>query len=77
MINNTFFIVVREMDFPAFEQRPGRDRWGWEYADNIEMTDYKEAQRMREEYQAAMPKHVVRIRAISYDERSYYGLPAL
>jgi hypothetical protein len=64
MINNTFFIVVREIDFPAFERREGRDQWGWELADKIEHVDYKEAKRLREEYQLAMPKHVVRIRAV-------------
>lgn len=70
MINNTFFIVVREVDLKPFEERPNRDRWGWEYADNIEMTDYSEAKRMREEYALAMPKHIVRIRAIPIERKN-------
>lgn len=64
MVNNTFFIVIRELDYKPFEERPGRDRWGWELADNIEMTEWAYASKMREEYQAAMPHHVVRIRAV-------------
>ena len=60
-----WIVVVREKDFPAFEQRPGRDRWGWEPADGIEMTDWSEAQQIRKEYELDMPSHVVRLRIVS------------
>ena len=73
MINNTFFIVCREADMKAFEQRPGRDRWGWEFADLIERTDYETAKKEMLEYQAAMPNHIVRIRPIRFGET--YGRP--
>lgn len=72
MKNNTFFIVCREQG-EGFEQaqRPNRDRWGWEFADDIERTDYAEAIKDLREYQAAMPNHVVRLRCIPTDKTRY------
>jgi len=72
VINNTFFIVCREKDIrnPNHEH-PNRDRWGWEFADDIERLDYKEALKDLREYQAAMPSHVVRIRAVPTDKNRY------
>jgi hypothetical protein len=64
MINNTFYIVFREPNPNNIIPNPSQDQWGWELADNIEITEYKDAQKMREEYQKAMPKMAVRIRAI-------------
>ena len=77
MINNTFFIVVRETDMKPFEKLPNRDRWGWEFADNIERFDYATAKRDREEYQSAMPSHVVRIRAVPIDKGRHDYSPDL
>ena len=69
MINNTFFIVCREMDIrDPNHGHPNRDRWGWEFADLIERTDWKTAEKELREYQAAMPRHVVRIRAVRIGE---------
>lgn len=64
MKNNTFFIVFREPDHRNVIPNPNQDRWGWEFADKIEYTDYKEAQRVREEYAATMKNFVVRIRCV-------------
>jgi hypothetical protein len=64
MINNTFFIVFRTPSPNDVIPNSNQDRWGWEYADGIEIFCYKEAQKMREEYQAIMPNFAVRIRAV-------------
>lgn len=75
MINNTFFIVVREKRLEGFkdvrEVSYSVDQWGWEFADNIERLDYLTAKKDREEYQVAMPSHVVRIRAVPTDKNRY------
>lgn len=60
------------MNREDYKDKPNRDQWGWEFADNIEMTDYKEAMRIRKEYQDAMPSHVVRIRAVPTDKSSIF-----
>jgi hypothetical protein len=64
MINNTFFIVFRVPDHRNIVKNTNQDEWGWEFVDSVEYSDYNEAKRIREEYQAAFPKHVVRMRAI-------------
>jgi len=62
MINNTFFIVCRERDMNSPNHNlPGR------------RMDWKTAEKELREYQAAMPSHVVRIRACRIGEN--YGLP--
>ena len=69
MINNTFFIVCRESDMKHPNHKlPNRDPWGWEFVDLIERTDYQVALKEMKEYQAAMPNHIVRIRAIRFGE---------
>ncbi len=57
-----FHVVVREHDYKPFERRPGRDAWGWEPADSIEIPNYEEAKKRLADYAAAMPKHTVRLR---------------
>jgi hypothetical protein len=64
MKNNTFFIVFREPDHRNIIKNDEQDAYGWEFADNIEIFDYQEAKRVREEYQKAMPNFVVNIRAV-------------
>lgn len=64
MLNNIFFIVCREKDHQFHDKKPNRDQWGWELVDNIERTDYSFARKEMQEYQKAMPNHIVRIRAI-------------
>ena len=69
MINNTFFIVCREKDVNSPNHKlDGRDRWGWEFADLIERTDYETAKRDMNEYRLAMPNHLVLIRPIRFGE---------
>ncbi len=74
MINNTFFIVCREKDMRSPNHSlPGRDQWGWEFVDLIERMDWKTAEKELRDYQAAMPSHHVRIRAVRIGET--YGRP--
>jgi len=77
MKDNSFFIVVRESEMTYKSDRPFRDRWGWEFADNIERFSYEEAKRDREEYQAAMPNHIVRIRCVPLDKNRHDWSPGL
>ncbi len=74
MLNHTFFIVCREshINHPNHGY-PNRNRWGWEFVDLIERTDWKTAEKELREYQAAMPHHVVRIKAVRIGET--YGRP--
>lgn len=73
MINNTFFIVFRQASPKDVIPNPNQDRWGWEFADLIERTDYKQALVDMKEYQAAMPNYCVRLRPVRIGET--YGRP--
>lgn len=64
MKNNTFYIVFRKGDHREVIPNDSQDRWGWEFADGVEIFDYKEAQRLREEYQSAMTGFCVHIRCV-------------
>jgi hypothetical protein len=67
MINNTFYIVFRKSNHKDVVPNPNQDRYGWEFADNIERMDWKTAKADMEEYRKAMPQFHVCIRAISTD----------
>jgi hypothetical protein len=78
VINNTFFIVCREADMKSPNHgHPNRDRWGWEFADNIERMDWQTAKKDLQEYQAAMPNHIVRIRCVPIDKNRHDYSPDL
>lgn len=63
MLNHTFFIVVRDKEWHFHRDKFYLDRFGYEYADGIEIFDYEKAKQMRKEYELAFPNFTVLIRS--------------